>query len=245
MTFQTSVNNQPGVGIEGGIASANPCAAYVTGPNGLISGAAVTVARFGWTVDGLTVNNSSVAAPPAAGVARVPQGFIPNNQQGLFSTFSLAESGVTMLPGQAMGMYTRGDFWAKMPAAAAATINPPLKAFANLFTGAVYPAAAGAVVSAASMTASFATSVMTVTVNSGSLVVGQAITGTGVPANTYILSFGTMTGAANATGTVNLTTSPGTVGSAAGIVASNHIETSFAILSACAASELAKIGFGN
>lgn len=243
--FQTQVNNQPAPGVEGAPASTNPRLSFVTGPNGLISGAAVVVGKFGWVnqTDSITVNNSSVTAPPASGIARTPSGFIGNDQQGLFTTFSLAESGMTMLPGQAMSLTTRGDFWAKMKVAGAAAL--PLKAFANLFDGTVQPALAGATISAASMTASFATNVMTVTVNSGSLVVGQAITGTGVPANTYITSFGTMTGAANATGTVNLSTSPGTVGSAAGIVASNYIETKFSILSLALVNELAKIGFGD
>lgn len=243
MGFQNQVNNQPAPGVEGAIASANPVALYVTGPGGLISGSSgVTVGRFGWTNNGLTVSNNSsdTTSKAADGEARKPQGFVANEQQGLSTTF-LAESGMLIQAGQAMEMFTRGDFWAKMKTAAA-TISPRLKAFANLFTGEVYPAAAGSVISASAITASFATNVMTVTVTSGTLAVGQAITGTGVPANTYIASLGTGTGG---TGTYNLTTSPGTVASAAGIVASNYIETDFSILSASLANELAKIGMGS
>ena len=241
--FQAQVNNQPAPGVEGAIASSNVPALFVTGPGGLVSGAAVTVGRFGWTNDGLTVTNSSVSATSiaAAGVNRAPQGFVGNEQQGLNTTY-LSESGLTMLAGQAMELFTRGDFWARMKTAAA-TISPPLKAFANLFTGEVYPAAAGAVIATNNITASFATSVMTVTVvDVATIKVGSAITGTGVPANTYVTSFGTGTGG---TGTYNLSTAPGTVASAAGIVASDYIETSFKILSASLAGEIAKIGKGD
>ena len=56
-----------------------------------------------------------------------------------------------------------------------------------------------------SITASLATTVMTVTVDSAVvLAVGQVVTGTGIPANTYIASFGTGTGGV---GTYNLSAS--------------------------------------
>lgn len=58
-------------------------------------------------------------------------------------------------------------------------------------------------------TASFATNVMTVTVAStGTVAIGAPVTGAGVPANTYVVSYGTGTGG---TGTYNLSTSPGTI----------------------------------
>lgn len=67
--------------------------------------------------------------------------------------------------------------------------------------------------SAASFTASFATNVMTVTaVASGTLGIGQLVTGATVPASTYISSFGTGVGG---NGTYNLTTTPGTIASQA------------------------------
>lgn len=243
MGFQTQVNSQPAPGVEGAIASANTPALYVTGPGGLVScSAGVTVGRFAWTNDGITVSNDSTlsTSKPANGEARVPQGFVANEQQGLNTTF-LSASGMLIQAGQAMELFTRGDFWAKMKTAAA-TISPRLKAFANLFTGEVYPAAAGSTITTANITASFATSVMTVTATDAVLKVGQAITGAGVPANTYIASLGTGTGG---NGTYNLTTAPGTVASASGIVASDYIETPFSILSASLAGELAKIGYGS
>lgn len=244
MTFPTSVKTGYAPGVEGAVASGNPPANFVTGPGGLVSvSVGLTVGRFAWSNDGLTAGNSSVLATsiPAAGVSRVPQGFVANMQQGLMTTF-LAESGMLIQAGQPVELFTRGDFWAKMKTAAA-TINPPLKAFANLFTGEVYPAAAGATITTNAITASFATNVMTVTViDAATLKVGSAVSGTGVPANTYISSFGTGLGG---TGTYNLTTSPGTVASAAGIIGSDYIETPYKILSASLAAELAKIGKGD
>lgn len=57
----------------------------------------------------------------------------------------------------------------------------------------------------ASVTANILTTVLTVTaVGSGTLRVGQIVTGTGIPANTYIASFGTGTGG---TGTYNISAS--------------------------------------
>lgn len=77
------------------------------------------------------------------------------------------------------------------------------------------------------MTASFATNVMTVTVAPPqALQVGMLITGgVSIPANTYISSFGTGTGG---TGTYNLTTTPGTlsaqlVGAEIGVAATSIV----------------------
>ncbi len=237
--FQRSVNSQPAPGVEGAIASANPPALYVTGPGGLVSGAnGVTVARFAWATpitDGERVDSNALLV--AAGLSRAPSGFCANEQQGHFTTY-LAESGMSILAGQAMELFTRGDFWAKCLTAA----TRGQKIFANLQNGAIKADVAGAVISASAITASFATNVMTVTVTSGVLAVGQAISGTGVPANTYISSLGTGTGG---TGTYNLSTSPGTVASAAGIVASDYVETPFSALSAALINEIVKIGYGN
>ena len=244
--FQRTTNLQPSPGVEGGIASANPLIGYVTGPGGLISGASgVIVGRFAWATPQSSVggaiagervdNNANLVA---AGVIRTPSGFVANEQQGL-NTVYLAESGLSILPGQAMELLTRGDFWAK---AAAAVTQRGLKVFANLADGTMQAAAAGSTVAAKSYTASFATTVMTVTVAPGTnLAVGDSVTGSGIPANTYISSFGTGTGG---TGTYNLTTTPGTI-SAQATTSSSWIETRFSALSLALINEVFKIGFGD
>lgn len=239
--FQRTVNQQPSPGVVGSFASANPFVTYTTGPGGLIAGAAgVGVGRFAYAsfqADGSErADNSSFLV--AAGQDRAGAiMFVANEQQGHFTGY-LAESGLAILPWQAMEGFTRGDFWCQM--LSAATRNQ--KVFANLIDGTAQAQDAGTVVTTSSNTASFATNVMTVTVASGTLKVGQKVTGTGVPANTFITSFGTGTGGV---GTYNLSTSPGTVGSAAGIIASDWIETKFKVLSTALINEIAKIGFGD
>lgn len=94
----------------------------------------------------------------------------------------------------------------------------------------------------ASITASTATNVLTVTaVAYGTLAVGMLIVGTSIPAGTYISSLGTGTGG---TGTYNLSTTPGTVGSET-MTASAWIETPFYALSDGNPGDLVKIGVKN
>lgn len=240
MSFQRQVNIQPAPGVEGAIASGNPPVTYVTGPGGLISGAnGVIVGRFGFASyqsDGSErVDNSSFLV--ANGVDRTyALGFVPNMQQALNTTY-LSEYGMTMLPWQSMEMFTRGDFWAKF----STTATRGQKVFVSLIDGSIKAAAPGATVAAFVGTASFATNVMTVTaVTSGTVAVGQQVTGAGLPANTYVASLGTGTGGA---GTYNLTTSPGTI-SAQATTTAEYVETNFRVLSTALSGEIAKIGYG-
>jgi hypothetical protein len=241
MPFQRQVNIQPAPGIEGAIASGNPPATYVTGPGGLISGAnGVLVGRFGYAsyqADGSErVDNSSYLV--ANGVDRVSAlGFIANMQQAL-NTVYLSEAGMSMLAWQSMEMFTRGDFWAKMGSSA----TRGQKVFASLIDGSIQAAAPGATVAAFVGSASFATNVMTVTaVTSGTVKVGQQVTGSGIPANTYVTALGTGTGGA---GTYTLSISPGTI-SAQATTTAEYVETKFRVLSTAASGEIAKIGFGD
>lgn len=240
MGFQKQINLQPAPGVEGSFASSNPVVLYVTGPGGLISGAlGAIVGRFGWATrqadDSERVDNNATLV--VNGLSRAPSGFIANEQQGL-STAYLSEAGMTMLPWQAMELFTRGDFWMKFNSSAARD----QKVFANLLTGEAVAAAAGATVATFVGSASFATNVMTVTaVTSGVVKVGQRVVGAGLPANTYVAAFGTGTGGA---GTYTLTTAPGTIAAQA-TTTSDYEETRFRVLSVAAINEIAKIGFGD
>lgn len=119
----------------------------------------------------------------------------------------------------------------------------------NLNANASYPAASAFTVGsspvngATGATASFATSVMTVTVapTSGAFAVGQFIQAAGVAAGTYITSLGTGTGG---TGTYNLSTTPGTI-SAETVNGSGWIETPWSFKSAVNAGDTAIIGILN
>lgn len=239
--FQRQVNQNWAPGVEGAIASANNVALYVTGPGGLISGAnGVTVGRFAYAsyqADGSERADNS-AALVAAGVDRsTTLMFIANEQQALTYGY-LAESGMAVLPWQAVEGFTRGDFWAKM----ASNTARGQKVFASLIDGSINTAAAGSTIPNFVGQASFATNVMTVTaVTTGTVKVGQLVVGAGLPANTYVASLGTGNGGA---GTYNLTTTPGTVAGEA-VTTTDYVETKFRTLSACNAGELAKIGFGD
>lgn len=241
--FQKQVNIYSSPAAEGQVASNNPVAMYVAGPQALVSGAGgVSVGKFCWatpiTAGDTPERADSNALLVADGVNRAPSGLVHNEQQGSFVTY-LAESGLAILPWQAMEAMTRGDVWIKHLLAAAVR---DAKVFANMLTGEVTSAAAGATIAAKSYTASFATNVMTVTVAPGTpLVVGDAVVGSGIPANTYIKAFGTGTGG---TGTYTLTTSPGTIAAQA-TTSSTWIETNFKVLSAALTNEFAKIGWGN
>jgi len=100
-------------------------------------------------------------------------------------------------------------------------------------------------VGGASVTASFATSVMTVTaVTNGTLVPGQLLQAatTGLAAGTYIVS--QASGTPGGAGTYNLSTTPGTIASGA-VTASAWIETPWYFNSVANPGELAKIGVRN
>ncbi len=241
--FQKTVNTYSSPASEGNIASGNPMAMYVAGPNAVVSGAnGVSVGKFAWatpiTAGDTPERADSNANLVADGAARAPSGFVFNQQQGNFTGF-LQESGLAILPWQNMELATRGDFWAKQLLAGATRDQ---KVFANLQDGTVTSGAAGATIAGNAGTASFATNVMTVTVApAAALKVGDAITGASIPANTFIKAFGTGTGG---TGTYTLTTSPGTL-SAQAFTGSSWIETSFKILSIALTNEFVKIGWGN
>jgi hypothetical protein len=244
--FQKQVNIYSAPAAIGAVASNNPWIGYVAGPNAVVSGAnGVAVGRFAWATP-MVANGpietaeraDSNALLVADGVNRAPSGFVHNEQQGGFTGY-LQESGLSILPWQAMDLATRGDFWAQI------TLNPAVrdqKIYANMLDGSITSAATGATIAAKSYTASFATSVMTVTVAPGTpLAVGDAVVGAGIPANTYIKSFGTGSGG---TGTYNLTTAPGTIAAQA-TTSTSWIETKFRVLSAALANEFVKIGFGD
>lgn len=210
--FQTQVNSQPAPGLPGTLASANPVATVDAGEAAFVAATGgVIVGNFAW-VDGTTnlgggtaQNSYIVASGPLA-----PDGLVMNQGEALITTW-LGQATLVVPQGLPVTLAQRGDFWGVSNAASATRGQ---KVFANLFNGAVLVDDAGAfpvdnIGTNAVVTASFATSVMTVSaVTSGVLAVGQLVQGAGIPANTYILSLGTGTGG---TGTYNLTQTVGTI----------------------------------
>ncbi len=210
MGFPTQVNVEPAVAVEGDFASDNPRANVLTpGGAAFVAGVlGVLIARFAWADAAQRVLNSYGIGSPA--------GFVARNQQALIQDF-LAESSMTILPGDRVSLFNSGDFWVKSAGASAvtagmkayamyadgsirfaATATPPSTAVvtgsvdANAFTGVLAPNTA---------TASFAGTVMTVSaVGSGSvLAAGQTVTGASIDAATSIVR--QLTGTAGGAGT--------------------------------------------
>lgn len=132
--FQTSVNLQQAPGIAGDFASANPRSSVVGHEGTFVAGTGgVTVARFGWEVNGLVTN---------AGTG-VPTGFVGRRQAGALITTYLAETGNIVPPGFEITLFKDGDFWVEITVAVA---TKGQKVFASLTTGQIQPGAAGATI---------------------------------------------------------------------------------------------------
>lgn len=197
--FQTHVNQQPALGVEGDFAGNNPRASALPPVGGAFKVAAaqtVRVGYFAWGAnDGLVY--SSLAAAAAVGGAQI--GFVarpPNEPSALITAF-LGESVMTLQAGTPCTLMRAGDYYVQLPGAdpgeavfaVEATGAPSLvddaSTIATGFT-AVSQAKVNAV-TAATTTIAVDTGIMTIaTVASGVVEVGQRVTGTGVPVNTYI-----------------------------------------------------------
>ncbi len=207
MPFQTVMNAQPAVGIEGDFCSANPRFSQLTngapiyaGPNG------VTVGRFAW-------QNGNIYAQPFGG-GRIA--FIHRDQPSLlvptgYSNW-LPQSSMVVPPGLEVVGYDSCDVWARFAGGAA----PGANVYASYLDGTALAAASSvntatawgiADPTAMSMTGSIAGTVMTITaattghVYPGSIVAGAGgsngvavITGTQVVAQITPLLSGEATG---------------------------------------------------
>ena len=212
--FQSQVYVYPAPAVVGARASLNPTSTVDAGPLGLTAGVlGVIVGKFAW-VSYAVAGGPGVANNFSPTVPTAPNGFVCNEQQALITTW-LGINGLAIPPGYPVTLFGRGDFWARSIYADAAIGQ---KVFANLFSGDVYPAAAGAFVSAAVgssavlASVSFAANSYTMTINtitSGTVAIGQQVVGVNVPFNCYIESAGTLPlPASSGSGTVNVTAAP-------------------------------------
>lgn len=223
--FQTSVSVYQAPGREGGFASVNPRASALAGEGALIAGTGgVTVGRFAWVDSTNTsVLNSGTGAP---------SGFVANELQASITTFGDGQS-MVIPASRPMTLFNQGDFWVR----ATNATTKGQKVFASLTDGRVSTADAGATIAAASVTGAIAGTTLTVSaVGSGTLVVGQQITGTGVAAGTYIIALGTGTG-----GTGTYTVSSSQTVSSTTITAIASVETKWFVVEPVLAGELVKI----
>jgi hypothetical protein len=226
MPFQTVVRLQPAPGLPGDFASANPRSSVLAGPGALVVGpAGLTVGRFAWVDPTGTFASNAGSGLPAGFVHRVLG-------DALITTY-LAETGNVIPGGYECTLFNEGDFWAVNDGANTALIGQ--KVYAQFGTGKVTTGATGSAPQAASVTGSIAAStasvtgsivpgtegasgtesasfgVMTVTaVSSGTLVVGEVLSGTNVVTGTTVIQ--QLTGTTGGIGTY-MVTNPQTVGS--------------------------------
>lgn len=227
MGFQTTVNQYPAPAVAGDFASANPRASAVAGPGTLVAGTGgATVGRFGWADANGLVTNTGLG---------VPTGFIHRDMQALITAY-LADSSMVIPAGNPITLFKAGDFWGKFVAGATAGH----KVYAYYADGTLFSAATATPPTNAGITANTATNTtLTVTANSGApIVVGQPVSGSGIPAGAYISALGTGTGGA---GTYTLSAATTATATGVTVTATTAVETPFTVKSAASANELAKI----
>ncbi len=215
--FQQRVNNQLPVAVEGDFASVNPNATLLSIGGGapiVAAGQTVRVGYFAWLgADGQVY--SSKTAADAVGVSTL--GFVgrqANAPNSVITTF-LGETSMVLNAGMPCTLFADSDFWVNI----AAGIAVGSTVYATAASGAPTGTSSGNVasnfkiataqslapaVTAATTTIAVTTGIMTIaTVSSGVVAVGQQVTGTGVPANTFITA--QLSGTAGGAGTYQTT----------------------------------------
>jgi len=191
--FQSFVNNELPIGVAGDFAGANIRTTVSAPPFGFVAPAGGTIiGAFAWgnPATGLATNyyqpNSSL-------------GFVHRENQGLITTF-LGFSTMSAFAGDRLTLFNQGDFFGNFTGAA--TVGQ--KVYCDPVTGLLTANATGNGVTANSTAASLAnTGILTVGATlTGTLAVGQAVTGVGIPAGSSIGS--QISGTTGSTGTYQL-----------------------------------------
>lgn len=213
MGFQKVVNREPAPAVEGDFASNNPMASLIPPvPSGFVVGDAnVRVGYFAWGSNTGKVYSTLAAATTDGGPII---GFVarqPNIPAAMITAF-LGEAIMTLQLGREVTLMSAGDYFVNLPGA-----DPGEAVFADATSGApslvddagteatgfvAVSAARVDVVTAATSTIAVNTGVLTVaTVSSGgnNIQPGDKITGTGVPAESYVVR--QLTGTAGGAGT--------------------------------------------
>ncbi len=243
--FQTQVNTLPAPGVAGDFASANPRATVLAGAGALVAGAGgVTVGMFAWATPNQVLNPSTGEYDfynnvQNTGVGAVT-GFVHREQQGLITAF-LGASSMLVPVGLPVVLHQAGDFWAVNTGAQTV---PGQNVYANLATGAI-SCATGTLAAAVGFTGSGSiSSIGTVntltmgTVSSGTVNIGDYISGTGILSGTYIVGLGSGSGG---TGTYYLNQGGMTVPGNTAITGNGTVLTKWLCMSEARTGELVKI----
>lgn len=226
MAFQTSVATNPAPGIEGGWTGFNPHYTLTNPDEGMWVAGAVGpyVGRFGWAN---TANGKVTSAHP--GVATVRVGFVHRDQNAVITGLLVGDTN-QVVSGQGIDLLEDGPVWARF--AAGAAIGQ--KVYASYADGSCRAAATGSPATATGVTVSMNNSATVTAVAGGTLVPGQPVSGSGIPAGAYVVSV---------SGTTAVLSAATTGGAATGVAVTQttDFETSFVVRSTAGNGELAKI----
>lgn len=204
MAFQTSVNAYLAPGIVGSWASANPHVSLLAPNNGDLAAATNGAWRVGTA--GVTVGNFAFAdtatglatsAHPGTGAAFTSSatgpiriGFVQRDQVALITTY-LAGDTLSIAAGLPVTLLSRGDVWAKF--AGGASVGNFV--FAKYSDGS---AVAGATSTSATTTVTADTTNTSANLANVSAAIypGMPVSGTGIPAGAYIVSYNAVAGTA-------------------------------------------------
>ena len=196
--IQTQVNGVQAPGVAGGFASSNPRFRTLSGPGGLVAGAAgVTIGFFAWlSVQSIDPDNAAQIVNSFG--SGIPDGFVGLADSPAVITTYLADASMVINAGFPVPLYSSGEFWAVNNGAGQALVGQ--KAYASYVSGAVTFAAAGspttasataspiAAGTAATFTGSITGNVLTtIGAVTNTIYPGAVVTGTGVASGTAIV----------------------------------------------------------
>jgi hypothetical protein len=247
MPFQNTTPRQYlAPGVEGGWASFNPHVSLLQPNTGDLSEAnaaswkvglgGAIVGRFAFAD---VVTGQVTSAHPGTGAnfvegsngqpGRVRVGFVQRDQISLITVW-LGENGNTVQPGAGITLITRGDVWARFAAGAAVGSF----VFASYADGSAIAGATSTPPTATGVTATTTSGSPNITaVTGGTLLPGQPVSGTGIPAGTYIVSVSGTTAVLSANATAS--------GTGVAITQTTAFLTQWRVDSLAAAGDIAKI----
>lgn len=195
--FQGFVNTNSPPGVVGQMASMNPRATVLAG-SGALKADSVTPVIVGYFARADLATSKATGNLDGDGVI----GFVANELQTIITTF-LGQDRLSVQAGFPVTLFSHGDFWTNVVGATPATVGDPVygvlatgqpttdsASAANPDTGFIIASAPGATATAnGNSVIAAGTGVLSVPgAVTGTLEAGQVISGTGVPANVFILS---------------------------------------------------------
>lgn len=226
MAFQTAVGSIMAPGIEGGFYGNNPLFTLTNPDEGqwVVGATGLLIGRFAWAN---LANGQATSAHP--GVSTVRIGFVGRDQDVYITGLTLASS-LAMTAGQGVDMFEDAPVWCRFAAGATAG----QKVYVSYADGSARSAVTAAPATATGVTWSQNNSVNVTAVAGGTLVPGQPVSGTGIPAGAFVVSV---------SGTTAVLSAATTGGAATGVAVTQttDFESTWSVRSTCLSGEIAKI----